>query len=130
MTSWAGRGPYQAGMRLGTADGVRLVGVSLRTVECLRTRTTELAKESLVTTTSVSAAARATLYGYPRQGPDRELKKEIEGYWKGRVGVSELHRTAADLRAAVWDSRRTCRSAARTGSLTWTSRCLTRYASC
>ncbi|QMU69335.1 5-methyltetrahydropteroyltriglutamate--homocysteine S-methyltransferase [Streptacidiphilus sp. P02-A3a] len=52
--------------------------------------------------TSTSAAARAIVYGYPRQGPDRELKKAIEGYWKGRVSADALHRTAAELRRQAW----------------------------
>ncbi|WP_374206423.1 5-methyltetrahydropteroyltriglutamate--homocysteine S-methyltransferase [Streptomyces sp. WAC04114] len=52
--------------------------------------------------TSKSAAARATVYGYPRQGQNRELKKAIEGYWKGRVTADALRSTAADLRAANW----------------------------
>lgn len=46
--------------------------------------------------------ARSTVYGYPRQGPNRELKKAAEGYWKGTVSAEALHRTAADLRAANW----------------------------
>ncbi|MFE4859097.1 5-methyltetrahydropteroyltriglutamate--homocysteine S-methyltransferase [Streptomyces sp. NPDC056670] len=53
-------------------------------------------------TTKSAAAAHATLYGYPRQGPNRELKKAIEGYWKGRVDAAGLRRTAAQLRSAVW----------------------------
>ncbi|KOU38799.1 hypothetical protein ADK54_27640 [Streptomyces sp. WM6378] len=55
-----------------------------------------------MTTKPAAAAAHATVYGYPRQGPNRELKKAIEGYWKGRVGAPELRRTAAELRAATW----------------------------
>ncbi|MFD5638223.1 5-methyltetrahydropteroyltriglutamate--homocysteine S-methyltransferase [Streptomyces sp. NPDC127077] len=55
-----------------------------------------------MTAKSATAAARATVHGYPRQGPDRELKKAIEGYWKGRVTGDALHRAAADLRAANW----------------------------
>ncbi|WP_406503928.1 5-methyltetrahydropteroyltriglutamate--homocysteine S-methyltransferase [Streptomyces sp. NBC_00212] len=55
-----------------------------------------------MTTKPATAAAHATVYGYPRQGPNRELKKAIEGYWKGRVGAPELRRTAAELRAATW----------------------------
>ncbi|MEJ8660673.1 5-methyltetrahydropteroyltriglutamate--homocysteine S-methyltransferase [Streptomyces sp. MS1.AVA.4] len=51
-----------------------------------------------MTTKSAAAAARATVYGYPRQGPNRELKKAIEGYWKGRVTADALRATAADLR--------------------------------
>ncbi|MEV5366109.1 5-methyltetrahydropteroyltriglutamate--homocysteine S-methyltransferase [Streptomyces cellulosae] len=49
-----------------------------------------------------AAAARATVYGYPRQGPDRELKKAIEGYWKGRVTADALHATAAEIRRSNW----------------------------
>ncbi|WP_329131818.1 5-methyltetrahydropteroyltriglutamate--homocysteine S-methyltransferase [Streptomyces sp. NBC_01476] len=45
---------------------------------------------------------RATVYGYPRQGGDRELKKAIEGYWKGRVTAGALRQTAAGLRRANW----------------------------
>ncbi|MER7779863.1 5-methyltetrahydropteroyltriglutamate--homocysteine S-methyltransferase [Streptomyces sp. NPDC096191] len=49
-----------------------------------------------------SAPVHATVYGYPRQGPDRELKKAVEGYWKGRVTADALHATAAGLRAGNW----------------------------
>ncbi|OKJ73196.1 5-methyltetrahydropteroyltriglutamate--homocysteine S-methyltransferase [Streptomyces sp. CB02460] len=51
-----------------------------------------------MTTKSAAAAPRATVYGYPRQGPDRELKKAVEGYWKGRVTADALRQTAAQLR--------------------------------
>jgi 5-methyltetrahydropteroyltriglutamate--homocysteine methyltransferase len=55
-----------------------------------------------VTIKPAAAAARATVYGYPRQGPNRELKKAIEGYWKGRVTADALRATAAELRRANW----------------------------
>ncbi|MYS33086.1 methionine synthase (B12-independent) [Streptomyces sp. KhCrAH-43] len=55
-----------------------------------------------MTAKSAAAAARATVYGYPRQGPNRELKKAIEAYWKGRVTTDALRETAADLRRANW----------------------------
>ncbi len=55
-----------------------------------------------MTTKSAAAASRATVHGYPRQGPDRELKKAIEGYWKGRVTADALHATAAGLRRDNW----------------------------
>ncbi|MCT7357232.1 5-methyltetrahydropteroyltriglutamate--homocysteine S-methyltransferase, partial [Streptomyces sp. 15-116A] len=55
-----------------------------------------------MTAKSAAAAARATVYGYPRQGRNRELKKAIEGYWKGRVDAPGLRSVAADLRAATW----------------------------
>ncbi|MEU6844874.1 5-methyltetrahydropteroyltriglutamate--homocysteine S-methyltransferase [Streptomyces sp. NPDC046716] len=55
-----------------------------------------------MTTRTAAAAARATVYGYPRQGRDRELKKAIEGYWKGRVTAGSLRATAAGLRRGNW----------------------------
>lgn len=55
-----------------------------------------------MTSRSAAAAARATVHGYPRQGPNRELKKAIEGYWKGRVGADALRATAAGLRRDNW----------------------------
>lgn len=55
-----------------------------------------------MTAKPAAAAARATVYGYPRQGPNRELKKAIEGYWKGRVTADSLRETAAGLRRSSW----------------------------
>ncbi|MEV6697460.1 5-methyltetrahydropteroyltriglutamate--homocysteine S-methyltransferase [Streptomyces sp. NPDC051453] len=55
-----------------------------------------------MTTKTAAAGARATVYGYPRQGRNRELKKAIEGYWKGRVSADALRDTAADLRRKNW----------------------------
>ncbi|WP_435600960.1 5-methyltetrahydropteroyltriglutamate--homocysteine S-methyltransferase [Streptomyces sp. C10-9-1] len=55
-----------------------------------------------MTAKSAAAAARPTVYGYPRQGRNRELKKAIEGYWKGRVTADALRGTAADMRRENW----------------------------
>ncbi|MCP3818520.1 5-methyltetrahydropteroyltriglutamate--homocysteine S-methyltransferase [Streptomyces sp. A3M-1-3] len=55
-----------------------------------------------MTSKPASAAARATVYGYPRHGQNRELKKAIEGYWKGLVTADALRETAAGLRRANW----------------------------
>ncbi|MFE1150970.1 5-methyltetrahydropteroyltriglutamate--homocysteine S-methyltransferase [Streptomyces albidoflavus] len=55
-----------------------------------------------MTAKSAAAAARSTVYGYPRQGQHRELKKAVEGYWKGRHGADALKETAAELRRANW----------------------------
>ncbi|WP_066952877.1 5-methyltetrahydropteroyltriglutamate--homocysteine S-methyltransferase [Streptomyces lushanensis] len=55
-----------------------------------------------MTAKSAAAAAQATVYGYPRQGRNRELKKAVEGYWKGRVGADALRETAAGLRRSNW----------------------------
>lgn len=40
--------------------------------------------------------------GFPRIGGDRELKKSIEGYWKGRHGIDDVRATAAMLRERHW----------------------------
>ncbi|MFD5184985.1 5-methyltetrahydropteroyltriglutamate--homocysteine S-methyltransferase [Streptomyces sp. NPDC058372] len=55
-----------------------------------------------MTAKSAAAAARPTVYGYPRQGQNRELKKAVEGYWKGRVTADALKETAAALRRSRW----------------------------
>ncbi|WP_371545176.1 5-methyltetrahydropteroyltriglutamate--homocysteine S-methyltransferase [Streptomyces sp. NBC_00554] len=55
-----------------------------------------------MTAKSAAAAAQATVYGYPRQGQGRELKKAVEGYWKGRVDADALRATAAELRRTNW----------------------------
>ncbi|MFE9122693.1 5-methyltetrahydropteroyltriglutamate--homocysteine S-methyltransferase [Streptomyces sp. NPDC007172] len=55
-----------------------------------------------MTAKSAAAAARATVYGYPRQGRNRELKKAVEGYWKGRVTADALRSTGAELRRSNW----------------------------
>ena len=43
-----------------------------------------------------------TVLGYPRIGPRRELKRAVESYWAGRIGVEELQRVAAELRRDTW----------------------------
>ena len=44
-------------------------------------------------------AAITSVSGFPRIGAHRELKRAIEGYWKGEGNLDEVRRTAADLRA-------------------------------
>jgi 5-methyltetrahydropteroyltriglutamate--homocysteine methyltransferase len=44
----------------------------------------------------------ATVLGYPRIGPRRELKRALETYWDGRSGRAELLATGRQLRAATW----------------------------
>jgi 5-methyltetrahydropteroyltriglutamate--homocysteine methyltransferase len=48
----------------------------------------------------------ATNLGYPRIGPDRELKKELEAYWAGRIPASDLLEGARTLRRAAWELQR------------------------
>ncbi len=40
--------------------------------------------------------------GFPRIGPQRELKFALEKYWRGAHGLQQLLDTAAQLRAAHW----------------------------
>lgn len=49
-----------------------------------------------------AAATQGVVYGYPRQGQNRELKKAVEGYWKGAVSADALQDTARDLRRSNW----------------------------
>ncbi|UJW29061.1 5-methyltetrahydropteroyltriglutamate--homocysteine S-methyltransferase [Saccharothrix sp. AJ9571] len=44
----------------------------------------------------------STVLGYPRIGPDRELKKAVEGYWAGRIDEAELQKVARGLRLDTW----------------------------
>jgi 5-methyltetrahydropteroyltriglutamate--homocysteine methyltransferase len=43
--------------------------------------------------------ARTAVLGFPRIGPERELKLALEGYWAGRASADELRQTAAQMRA-------------------------------
>jgi 5-methyltetrahydropteroyltriglutamate--homocysteine methyltransferase len=44
---------------------------------------------------------RSTVHGYPRIGPDRELKRACESHWRGRTTARELDAVAAGLRLGV-----------------------------
>ncbi len=44
----------------------------------------------------------ATVLGYPRIGPRRELKWALESYWDGRTDRAALDETGRALRAATW----------------------------
>ncbi|PLS30904.1 5-methyltetrahydropteroyltriglutamate-- homocyste ine methyltransferase [Bifidobacterium margollesii] len=43
-----------------------------------------------------------SVIGFPRIGQNRELKKAIEGYWKGANTLDDVRATAKDLRAKHW----------------------------
>jgi 5-methyltetrahydropteroyltriglutamate--homocysteine methyltransferase len=45
---------------------------------------------------------RATNLGFPRIGPDRELKKALESYWQGKSSQAALLATGAQLRERNW----------------------------
>ena len=44
--------------------------------------------------------------GYPRIGPQRELKKATEAYWAGKTSREELEAVGRDLRRANWQAQR------------------------
>jgi len=48
----------------------------------------------------------ATVLGYPRIGPHRELKKATEAFWAGRETADGLAETAAALRRQTWETLR------------------------
>jgi 5-methyltetrahydropteroyltriglutamate--homocysteine methyltransferase len=50
--------------------------------------------------------ARTAVLGFPRIGPDRELKLALEGYWSGDVTADGLRETARELRAHHLDTGR------------------------
>src|SRR5271154_1955130 len=47
-----------------------------------------------------------TVLGYPRIGPQRELKKATEAFWAGRETAAGLLDAAAGLRRQVWETLR------------------------
>jgi len=49
---------------------------------------------------------RTTTLGYPRIGRNRELKQACEAYWKGKIGIEDLHRTGTELRHTHWQVQR------------------------
>jgi 5-methyltetrahydropteroyltriglutamate--homocysteine methyltransferase len=44
----------------------------------------------------------STVLGFPRIGPNRELKRALETYWAGRGDEADLRATASRLRADTW----------------------------
>jgi 5-methyltetrahydropteroyltriglutamate--homocysteine methyltransferase len=46
--------------------------------------------------------ALSNIAGFPRIGPNRELKFATEGYWRGDVSVDELQATAKRIRRDNW----------------------------
>ncbi|MDL4773851.1 5-methyltetrahydropteroyltriglutamate--homocysteine S-methyltransferase [Actinomadura xylanilytica] len=47
-----------------------------------------------------------TVLGYPRIGPDRELKRATEAYWAGGLDAAGLEAAASALRRSVWTGLR------------------------
>lgn len=56
------------------------------------------------TTTAVPAQRLgATALGYPRIGPNRELKRALEAHWSGRLDAAGLEAAAAAIRSGMLD---------------------------
>lgn len=45
---------------------------------------------------------QSAILGFPRIGPNRELKKITESYWKGKTSVDELFKVGKEIRSANW----------------------------
>lgn len=45
---------------------------------------------------------QSAVLGFPRIGPNRELKKITESYWAGKVSVDELFKVGKEIREANW----------------------------
>src|ERR1700754_1569139 len=53
-------------------------------------------------TMNTTAPIGATIPGYPRIGPNRELKRALESYWSGESGRAELEAAARTERERTW----------------------------
>jgi 5-methyltetrahydropteroyltriglutamate--homocysteine methyltransferase len=51
---------------------------------------------------TIDRSIGATVLGYPRIGPRRELKRAVEQYWAGTIDEATLQDTARTLRASTW----------------------------
>ncbi|MFZ1381807.1 MAG: 5-methyltetrahydropteroyltriglutamate--homocysteine S-methyltransferase [Scrofimicrobium sp.] len=69
-----------------------------RTPSPSKTTTTPVNERPTVTT----SFPKATIIGYPRIGPDRELKKATEKYWKGEIDGGELGAVVTELRDSTY----------------------------
>ncbi|KAL9228644.1 hypothetical protein vseg_004199 [Gypsophila vaccaria] len=46
--------------------------------------------------------AASHVVGYPRIGPNRELKFALESFWDGKINADELQKVASSLRTSIW----------------------------
>ncbi|WP_020500547.1 5-methyltetrahydropteroyltriglutamate--homocysteine S-methyltransferase [Sciscionella marina] len=54
----------------------------------------------------MTSSIGSTVLGYPRIGPNRELKRALERYWSSRIEEAELRGVAQALRKDTWLSLR------------------------
>jgi len=50
--------------------------------------------------------AQSSVLGYPRIGPNRELKKATESFWKGEIKESDLEQKAREIRLLNWNTQK------------------------
>ncbi|WP_123823644.1 5-methyltetrahydropteroyltriglutamate--homocysteine S-methyltransferase [Kocuria soli] len=60
--------------------------------------TAQYASDQSAPAKDAAAFPAATILGYPRLGPRRELKSALESYWAGRSTAADLDRSATELR--------------------------------
>ncbi|KAJ7590964.1 cobalamin-independent synthase [Mycena floridula] len=46
----------------------------------------------------------SSVLGFPRIGPNREVKKAVEAYWAGKITADELTATSTEVRKTSWAS--------------------------
>ena len=61
-----------------------------------------LALFKLACSAEEGALTMATNLGFPRMGPNRELKRAVEGFWSGSVDETAMLETAAAIRKDNW----------------------------
>src|SRR5829696_6649067 len=49
--------------------------------------------------------AISTIPAFPRIGPNRELKRALEGYWSGKRSAADLEQAASEIRKGNWASQ-------------------------
>ena len=49
---------------------------------------------------------QSAVLGYPRIGPNRELKKATEAYWKGEMSIEKLQDIAHQIRKENWQAQK------------------------
>ena len=67
----------------------------------MTTTTAPAANDSAHSAVPCAPLPAATILGYPRIGPDRELKRAVESFWKGASSADELRAAAAGVRATT-----------------------------
>lgn len=45
---------------------------------------------------------QSAVLGFPRIGPNREIKKSVEAYWADKISADELLKAAKEIRVQNW----------------------------